>query len=252
MGTYVVTGSASGIGAAVRERLLSAEHEVVGIDLRDADIEADLSADDGRSAAVAAVCERTESLDGAVLCAGLGPTAPTRLIVSVNHFGTVAVLDGLRDLLAGGADPAVVVIGSHAPMVTPLVDHTLADTMLAGEEDATHAAAEELPGFAVYALSKEAVIRAVRQRVPDWGADGIRLNVVAPGPVETPLLEETRKDELLGPASDALPMPLGRIGAPDDIASVVEFLLGSGASYMHGAVVVVDGGTDCVARPNLF
>ncbi|MCC7078231.1 MAG: SDR family oxidoreductase [Acidimicrobiia bacterium] len=250
MGTFVVTGSASGIGAAVSRHLGEAGHTVVGVDIRDADVTADLASPAGREAAVHAVQAMTDRLDGAVLCAGVGPTAPLDVIVGVNHFGTVAVLDGLEPLLAAGTDPAVVVIGSHATTVTPLEDTSLADTMLAGDEDAALAAAAALPGFAVYALSKQAVTRAVRHRVTAWGDKGIRINVVAPGPVATPLLDATREDALLGAAADALPKPLGRVGVPDDIAAVALFLVSRAAGYVHGAVVVVDGGTDCIARPD--
>ena len=76
MSTYAVTGSASGMGAAVAESLRAAGHTVIGIDRpgTDADITADLSTPDGRHAAIVGVIERCDGrLDGAVLAAGLGP-----------------------------------------------------------------------------------------------------------------------------------------------------------------------------------
>jgi NAD(P)-dependent dehydrogenase (short-subunit alcohol dehydrogenase family) len=76
MTTYAVTGSASGMGKASAERLRAAGHTVIGIDLKDADVVADLSTSEGRAVAVAEVLTRTGGiLDGAVLAAGLGPHA---------------------------------------------------------------------------------------------------------------------------------------------------------------------------------
>ncbi|WP_408898919.1 hypothetical protein ACJ5H2_07355 [Nocardioides sp. R1-1] len=74
MSTYAVTGSASGMGAAVAARLRADGHTVIGVDLREADVVADLSTAGGRRAAAAAVLDLSGGrLDGAVLAAGLGP-----------------------------------------------------------------------------------------------------------------------------------------------------------------------------------
>ena len=108
MRTAAVTGSASGIGAAVRARLERDGARVIGVDLRGAEIEADLATPAGRKTAVEGVraaCGGT--LDALVACAGLGPHVERwAAIVSVNHFGAVAVLAGLRDALSAGAGPA--------------------------------------------------------------------------------------------------------------------------------------------------
>lgn len=101
MGTYVVTGSASGMGRAAAERLRSAGHSVIGVDIKDADVRADLSTAQGRRAASEAVLQRCSgALDGAVLAAGLGPV-PGRdhLIAQVNYFGVVDLLTALRSAL---------------------------------------------------------------------------------------------------------------------------------------------------------
>jgi len=81
-----VTGSASGIGAATSARLRSHGQHVIGVDVRDADVIADLSNADGRAEAIAGVTALTDSLDALVTCAGLGPI-PSRAgsaIVKVN------------------------------------------------------------------------------------------------------------------------------------------------------------------------
>src|SRR5438093_2979450 len=102
MGTLAVTGATSGIGAATRARLERAGHRVIGVDLRDAEVIADLSRDEGRRAAVDGVrAASADRLDGLVACAGLGPQVePVAGIVAVNYFGARAVLAGLRPALA--------------------------------------------------------------------------------------------------------------------------------------------------------
>src|SRR5215211_4382482 len=103
MGTIAITGSASGMGAATVERLTADGHRVVGVDLRDAEVIADLATPEGRELAVEGVTEAVDgALDGLVTFAGLGglPDRPGSLLASVNYFGTVDVLAGLRPLLA--------------------------------------------------------------------------------------------------------------------------------------------------------
>ncbi len=101
MGNYVVTGSASGIGRAVRERLESDGHAVITVDIRDADIVADLS--DARTCeqVIAQVTERApDGLDGLVPCAGVGPETPDiRLVPLINYFAVVQMVEGLRGAL---------------------------------------------------------------------------------------------------------------------------------------------------------
>ncbi|HEX3946368.1 MAG TPA: SDR family NAD(P)-dependent oxidoreductase, partial [Acidimicrobiales bacterium] len=108
MTTVAVTGAASGIGAACARRLAGAGATVIGIDLRDTAVRADLGTPEGRAAAIEGVTERAGgALDGLVTCAGLAgaPSRSGSLLASVNYFGTVALLDGLRPLLAAGSSP---------------------------------------------------------------------------------------------------------------------------------------------------
>ena len=106
----MVTGSASGLGVAVRRRLEGQGCRVVGIDLQDAEVQADLGTPQGRVAAMNAVLGTTRRvIDGLVLCAGLGSAdAPPGRLVNVNYYGAVEVLDGLRPGLAAGSSPAAV------------------------------------------------------------------------------------------------------------------------------------------------
>ena len=249
--TIAVTGSASGIGAAVQARFERSGARVVGVDRRDAEVIADLSGPEGRAQAVRDVTARCDGrLDGAVVCAGLGPQVhPTTLIAAVNFFGAVALLDGLLPALAEGEAPAAVAIASNSAGITP-PGPDLLDSLLAGDEDAALQAASSLDGATVYGTSKLALTRALRRRAQAWGAAGVRLNAVAPGPVDTPLLAGGLADPVLGPLIDALPVPLGRRGTPAEIAAAVGFLLDPANGFVHGAVLFVDGGSDALLRPD--
>ncbi len=255
MGTAAVSGSASGIGAAVRSRLERQDDRVIGIDLRDAEVETDLSTGEGRDAALAAVLERCGGrLDRLVLSAGLGvQVTPISLIASVNYFGAVELLDGLFPALQRGEEPAAVVICSNSAQFVPLDDHPYTEALLAGDEAGAHRFLEEAgEAFLAYAGSKNALGRALRRRAGEWGRAGVRLNAVAPGPVETPLLEGGLDDPRFGEAIRSLPVPLGRRAEPDEIAALVAFLLGPEASYVHGSIYYIDGGIDAEARPDRF
>jgi NAD(P)-dependent dehydrogenase (short-subunit alcohol dehydrogenase family) len=251
MRTIVITGSGSGLGAAVRARLEAAGDRVIGVDLRGQEIDADLATPTGRSAAMNAVLDLTEgTIDGLVVCAGLGPhVQPRSLIVSVNYYGAVEVLDGLRPALAAGDGPAAVAISSNSIGMVPVNDPALLDAMLDGTESDAVALASDYDGSSVYAHTKIALARAVRRRSQVWGDAGVRLNAIAPGPVNTPLLQGSLDDPTLGPLVDALPIPLGRRADPDDVAATVVFLLGPDAGFVHGSILFADGGTDAVVRP---
>jgi NAD(P)-dependent dehydrogenase (short-subunit alcohol dehydrogenase family) len=249
--TVAVTGSASGIGAAVTRRLERSGLRVIGIDLHDAQVNADLSGPEGRSQALTALTELSGArLDGAVLCAGIGPqVTPTDLISSVNFFGALTVLDGMLGLLTEGEAPAAVVVSSNSAGITP-PNEELLRLLLDGDEDKASSWATGLDGPTVYGMSKLALTRAMRRRVGTWGKAGVRLNAVAPGPVDTPLLAGGLEDPVLGPLIEALPIPMGRRANAPEIAAAIGFLLDPANSYVHGSVLFVDGGSDALLRPD--
>lgn len=253
--TVVVTGSASGMGAATKARIEAAGDRVIGVDIRDADVVADLGTPAGRQAAIDAVAEQSGgAIDGLVTWAGVpGLTGrPGRLLTSVNYFGTVVLLDGLRPLLAKGSRPAAIAIASNSTTVQPGVPMDVVELCLAGDEEAAGDAADAATSLATYPATKLAICRWARRHAPtaEWAGEGITLNVVAPGAVETPLLQASRDDEVIGQFIDAFDVPVGRKGTADELAAFVEFLLGPDARFFCGSVLFVDGGTDAASRPD--
>jgi NAD(P)-dependent dehydrogenase (short-subunit alcohol dehydrogenase family) len=255
MRLIAVTGSASGIGAAVCRRLEGDGTRIIGVDLRDAEVTADLGTAAGRAAAVAAV-ERASGgrLDGLVACAGVGPHVPDQaLLASVNFFGTQAILAGLRPVLARGERPAAVAISSNSSTL-PHAENPLVGACLSGDEAEARRIAPTLAGIGVYEATKLALTRWLRRQAPgaDWAGAGIRLNAVAPGATDTPLLQGGLNHPIFGEAIRNFPIPLGGFGTPEQIAAAVAFLLSPDAAFCCGSVLFVDGGTDALVRPDQY
>ncbi|MEJ8814029.1 SDR family NAD(P)-dependent oxidoreductase [Variovorax ureilyticus] len=97
------------------------------------------------------------------------------------------------------------------------------------------------PGYGAYSAAKAALVMLCRQLAQEWAADGIRVNSVSPGMIRTPLTEAAYEDEETHRGRRVL-VPLGRIGTVDDIGATVAFLAGTGAAYITGQSIVVDGG----------
>ena len=168
MGVYAMTGGATGIGAAIKQQLKDAGHEVIVVDIKDADIVADLSSAEGRAAAVAGIRERAvEGLDGFVPCAGLGPNvSPCSLVARVNYFGSVEMVDALKDLLVSKRGSVVMISSNSAPMGS---DEAMVEAMLAGDEEGAADRADEVgEGQSAYGGSKLALARWMRRWEVLW------------------------------------------------------------------------------------
>lgn len=254
MGIYVVTGAASGMGKASAERLRANGHTVIGVDRSDADVVADLSTPQGRSTAIRQTLELAGGrLDGAVLAAGLGPVAGKEAVIAqVNVRGVIDLLVGWRPALAATGNSKVVVFGSNSTTATPGVPNSAVKAFLAGDLDKGVKRAGRISAAAApftYAATKIAVTRWARRIAvtDDWAGSGIRLNIIAPGAVSTPLLEA----QLAGPQAkrvEGFPVPIGGFGDAEQIAEWVEFMLSRAADFMVGSIVTVDGGTEAYFR----
>ena len=252
MGVVAVTGSAGGIGGAIRRRIESEGHRVIGVDVHDAEVTADLASPDGRRAACAAVGDQAGgTLDGLVVAAGIGGStaAPPDMVARINYFGAVSLLEGLRAALEGGELRAAVAIASNSATLVPVADPTLVDACLAGDEDGAVVAAAAMEGETVYGNAKHALARKVRKLAVEW-APTLRVNAVAPGPVLTGLTEQALQHPVTGDLIRSLPVPLDRWGEQDEIAAAVWFLLSAESSWTTGSVLFVDGGTDALFGPD--
>jgi NAD(P)-dependent dehydrogenase (short-subunit alcohol dehydrogenase family) len=198
---YVVTGAASGIGEAATEHLRAQGHTVYGVDIRDADVIADLSTDNGRQALIDQVDLLSGGqIDGVLAVAGLGGPSPAT--ARVNYFGAKATLQGLQPFLAKSDAPRAAVVSSMGAL--SLVDDDLLARMLDNDEPGAVAVAERLgtdtiaTGMSpIYSTSKNAIARYVRAHAKDdmWAGAGIALNAIAPGVIETPMIVEALSTE---------------------------------------------------------
>jgi NAD(P)-dependent dehydrogenase (short-subunit alcohol dehydrogenase family) len=212
-----------------------------------------LSTPEGRRSAVGGATEQSGGeLAGIVTCAGLAalPGRAGSLLASVNYFGTVDVLEGLRPLLIRGG--SAVAISSNSTTVQPAVPADLVEACLRHDEELSAQIADARGSLVTYPATKLAVAHWVRRNAtgPNWAGSGIRLNAIAPGMIDTPMVAGMRADAKAGPMLDMLPIPAGRPGRAEEIAAVVDLLLSPDGAFFCGSVVFCDGGSDALLRTN--
>ena len=250
---HVITGAGSGIGAATAEMIRAKGETVIGVDLRNSDVTADLSTVEGREAAVAGVFEASGgTVDTVIACAGISAASPAT--VSVNYHGVTEFVEALRPTLAQSEAPRVAVMSSMSSLQPN--DPQLVQELLTGTEEKARAraeglAADEATGAQIYASTKRALSVWVRQRsvTPDWAGAGIPLNAVAPGVVTTPMTKELMSSEESVKYLEAVvPMPLNHFQPPESIANLLIWLTSVENTHCAGQTIYCDGGADVVLR----
>lgn len=233
MGVYAITGGSGGIGLRVISQLEKQEHETINIDWKTGDIQADLSIPEGRQKVIDELHElHPEGLDGLILCAGVpGSCHDLRLILSLNFFGTISIIKGAYDLLEKKGGSCVATVSNAISQGDLRMD--LADILNNNNEDELRILDlvsnldenDLLTGNRLYVASKYALARWVRRHSASYAANGVRINAVAPGNVNTSMTATMSVDEKT--ALNALPIPTkyGKetLMEPDEIASAINF-----------------------------
>ncbi len=218
--TALVTGATKGIGLAIADELASFGARVIRVARSNADINADVTKAEGRRR----IFEGLERLDILVNNAGTNvrkkaieyDSAEYEKVRETNMDSVFELCRVAHPLLKAAGDASVVNVVSVAAM-------------------------RQLGTGIPYAMTKAAVTALTRGLAAEWAKDRIRVNGVAPWYIRTPLAEPVLNDPARLEKILAV-TPLGRIGEPEEVASVVTFLCLPAASYVTGETVTIDGG----------
>jgi meso-butanediol dehydrogenase/(S,S)-butanediol dehydrogenase/diacetyl reductase len=237
----VVTGAARGIGLAVTRWFLARGHGVVMLDIdaqtlsgaakglddpqRVLALHCDVSNPGQVQASIARAVERFGGIDSLVNNAGVAVFKP----IGETSF------DEWRTVMATNLDGAFLCSQACFPVMRQAGGGAIVNiASISGLRASTLRVA--------YGTSKAALIHLTRQQAVEWGTLGIRVNAIAPGPVETEMARQVHSPAIRADYYDSI--PLGRYGTMEEIAEATGFLCSAAASYVHGQVLAVDGGFD--------
>ena len=253
MGIYAVTGGSSGIGAKTVEYLRAQGHLVYNIDVNNGDISANLATPEGRQEVIDrlhALC--SEGMDGMICCAGVSNSCGNlKLIISLNYFGSMRLAEGVFDLLKMRKGACVVVAsntisqGAARMDVVNLLNNQMDEQRVLALMDKLDSKRD---GHAMYVATKYALARWMRRVSAHWASQGVRINAIAPGNVDTAMTAKLSPQERV--AVLALPIPTlygqEKLMDPSAIASSLVFLVSQQAHGINGIVLFCDGGTDAL------
>ena len=234
----LVTGSSQGIGQAIAIRLAEEGAKVI-INYRSGSESAE---------------ETLKQVQGYGIEADLGIVDDVRRLIaeSIEHYGQLDILvnnagiekrGSFLDITEADYDEVLNVNMKGAFFATQEMVKHLVETQRPGKIINISSVHEELPfpNFTTYCMSKSGVKMLTRNLAVELGPLGITINNVAPGAIETPINTELVNDP--GKLNALLQnIPLGRLGQPRDVASIVAFLSSSDADYITGSTFIVDGG----------
>ena len=231
----LVTGAASGIGAAIAERLRTDGWDVLTVDVRgEADLCADLTTRAGNSEAVAATIERFGRVDAVIPNAGFQHVSPIEDFPEDRWDAVIALLLTSPFLLARYAWPHLQAAGSGRFVAIASVHGLVAS-----------------PYKAAYVSAKHGVLGLVKTLALEGAQHGISVSAVCPSYVRTPLVEGQIADQAKAhdlPEDRVLedvilaPQAIKRLIEPDEVAATVAFLLSTDGRAFTGAPVIMDQG----------
>jgi gluconate 5-dehydrogenase len=233
----MVTGAASGIGRATALMLAERGHQVICTDLPDTKIDemealtggicitADVRVESEVEALFQGAVEKYGRIDGVVNCAGIEEKFIDARDMSLEIFEQTMSTNVTGSFLIARAAGRVMVPQGSGSIV--LIGSILS--------------AVGYGGNAAYTASKGAVLQLGKALAVDWSKYGVRVNVIGPGPVATPMSAESLQDPVKS-AWMKERIPIGRPANPNEIAKACAFLLSDEASFVTGAFIPVDGG----------
>lgn len=235
----LVTGAARGIGRAIAERFLAEGWRVGLLDIDGETLAATRAALDRSERAAALVCDVAEvdavawAVDGLVTRFGrLDAVINNAGIALFRPIGETTLADWNRVLAVNLTGPFIVTQAARPHLVASGGGAVVNITSISGVRASTLRVA--------YGVSKAGLAHLTRQQAVELGEVGIRVNAVAPGPVDTAMAKAVHSPAIRADYHDAI--PLGRYGTEAEIAAMVFTLCGPEASYVTGQVLAVDGG----------
>ncbi len=236
----LVTGGGSGLGLAMAQRLADSGAKVVLAGRREAVVAEAAESIGHRASAVA--CDITEGDSAAALVTRAAELAGGPIDILVNNAGVHC-----KKPVAQTSDADFArVIDTHVQSAFRLMRLALPGMQQAGGGHVLFMASMTsfigMPRVAAYSAAKSAYLGLVRSLAAELATDGIRVNAIAPGWIESPMLREALAGDTGREQRILDRTPMGRFGEPDDVAWTVVWLCSPAAKFITGTVVPVDGG----------